>query len=218
MRHDFVRGILESELLGKTIFCHLLTHQYAASISTQQVYDAVSKDVLSRWVYPIVPDNMMRHQTEYMHTRPNIYKGKGVVLSRSATLKELALVGPHTSIGDKSVIFNSVIGANCSIGANVKINNAYVFDNVTIEDGCELTKCIVGAGAVIKNNTVISRGCTIGFDVVVGPRVTLPHLLRVSATESKNSEDSDEPLAAVDLGSEVAAFVYVEESDDGTLA
>jgi translation initiation factor eIF-2B subunit epsilon len=80
MRGDFLVGILESEILGKRIFCHIIKSEYAATASTQQVYDSISKDVIQRWTYPIVPDNM-RNQ-HYVHSRFNIYKEKGLSISR----------------------------------------------------------------------------------------------------------------------------------------
>lgn len=41
IRKDFVRGILESDLLGKTIYAHILTDKYAARVTCPYVYDLV---------------------------------------------------------------------------------------------------------------------------------------------------------------------------------
>ena len=41
IRKDFLSGILESELLGKTVYLEVLNSGYAAHISTQQMYNAV---------------------------------------------------------------------------------------------------------------------------------------------------------------------------------
>ncbi len=41
IRKDFLTGILESELLGKTVYAHILHEGYAAHVSTQQMYHAV---------------------------------------------------------------------------------------------------------------------------------------------------------------------------------
>lgn len=49
LRQDFAVGILESELLGKSIFCHLLDSHYAASVRTPSMYNAVSKDIMMRY-------------------------------------------------------------------------------------------------------------------------------------------------------------------------
>jgi translation initiation factor eIF-2B subunit epsilon len=41
IRQDFLHGILESDLLGKTIYCHFIENGYAAPASTLQMYNAV---------------------------------------------------------------------------------------------------------------------------------------------------------------------------------
>lgn len=41
IRKDFLTGILESDILGKTIYSHVLYEGYVAQVSTQQMYDAV---------------------------------------------------------------------------------------------------------------------------------------------------------------------------------
>jgi translation initiation factor eIF-2B subunit epsilon len=41
IRNDFIRGILGSDILGKQIYCHVLTDTYAVSITNQRLYHAV---------------------------------------------------------------------------------------------------------------------------------------------------------------------------------
>ncbi len=41
IRRDFVRGVLESDLLGKNIYAHILTDKYAARVTCPLVYDLV---------------------------------------------------------------------------------------------------------------------------------------------------------------------------------
>lgn len=80
MRTDFIRGILGSEILGKTIFCHILVDSYATSVTTQSMFHTVSMDVMNRWAYPLVPENLT--YGEYQHARHNIYKGQDITLTR----------------------------------------------------------------------------------------------------------------------------------------
>ncbi|CAI2199571.1 5832_t:CDS:2, partial [Funneliformis geosporum] len=41
IRKDFVYGILTSDLLGKTIYCHMVKDAYAARVRSLQTYDAI---------------------------------------------------------------------------------------------------------------------------------------------------------------------------------
>ena len=82
IRRDFVKGILESDLLGKTLFCHVLKDKYAVRVTNPQMYDAVSKDVLGRWTFPMVPDLNWSSTPDHQELiLPSLYKGKNVTLS-----------------------------------------------------------------------------------------------------------------------------------------
>jgi translation initiation factor eIF-2B subunit epsilon len=41
IRKHFVRGILESDILGKTIYCHIISDKYAARVRSTQMYDSI---------------------------------------------------------------------------------------------------------------------------------------------------------------------------------
>ncbi|CAG8786163.1 14276_t:CDS:10 [Dentiscutata erythropus] len=146
IRKDFVHGILTSDLLGKTIYCHLVKDVYAARARNLHTYDAISKDVLSRWTYPIVPDSNLQEGDSYEFMRGHIYKEKDGSLSRSCSLGEKVLIGAGTEIAENVKITNSVIGRRVTIGPNVEINGAYIWDdvvigpNVTLEPYTKLTK------------------------------------------------------------------------------
>ncbi len=82
MRRDFVRGILTSDLLGKSIHTHILGEEYAARVRSTQMYDAISRDVIGRWTFPMVPDSNIFDSHTYRYYRNHIYKESSVVLSR----------------------------------------------------------------------------------------------------------------------------------------
>ncbi|KAJ3113728.1 hypothetical protein HDU96_003022 [Phlyctochytrium bullatum] len=42
IRKHFVKGILESDILGKKIFCHLIEDRYAARVRNTRMYDSIS--------------------------------------------------------------------------------------------------------------------------------------------------------------------------------
>lgn len=56
IRRDFVIGVLSEEELGNKLYVHEITKEYAARVHTLRSYDAISRDVLQRWTYPLVPD------------------------------------------------------------------------------------------------------------------------------------------------------------------
>ncbi|KAL7748509.1 translation initiation factor eIF-2B epsilon subunit, GEF [Sorochytrium milnesiophthora] len=179
IRRDFVKGILESDLLGKTIYGHIIQAEYAARVSSTQMYDTVSKDMMMRWTFPFVPDVNLR-DSNFTYRRNNVYREAPVLLSRSTQLVRNVVVGAHTSIGEHTVVTGSVIGRNCKIGRNVRLINAYLWDNVVVEDDSVLEHCIVAHRAVVKQQVSVTRGCLLGQDVVVGPGVKLPPHTKLS--------------------------------------
>lgn len=53
LRRDVLTGILgQFEMLGKTIYTHVLTSEYAARVHDAHTYDAVSRDIIQRWALP----------------------------------------------------------------------------------------------------------------------------------------------------------------------
>lgn len=62
--------------------------------------------------------------------------GRGVIGSES-------VVGPNLTVGAKSSIKKSSVGANCWIGDEVKVVNCVLMDGVTIKAGCALTGVVV---------------------------------------------------------------------------
>jgi len=41
MRKDFVHNILISDMLGKTIYAHIISDEYAGRVKNGQMYDAI---------------------------------------------------------------------------------------------------------------------------------------------------------------------------------
>ena len=83
MRRDFVNGILTSDLLSNTIHVHVLGEEYAGRVRSTHLYDAISRDIISRWTFPMVPDSNFHCEGDtYQYFRGHVYKANGVVLAR----------------------------------------------------------------------------------------------------------------------------------------
>ena len=101
IRRDFVHGVLTSDLLMKKIYCYVAKEGYAARVKDTRSYDSIrlvskllltsrstqtdlSKDILSRWTFPLVPDDNHPAGHSYEHVRGNKYiaKDNSVTLSR----------------------------------------------------------------------------------------------------------------------------------------
>ncbi|BFZ15193.1 hypothetical protein BsWGS_18231 [Bradybaena similaris] len=175
-RDDFVKGILvNEEIMGNKIHLSIIRDKYAARVSNMHTYDAISKDVITRWTYPLVPDLFGSNQGERIkYGRHNVYCSEDVTLSRGCELRQDVVVGSGTQIGSGSVVSGCVVGRNCSIGENVVLRNSYLWDNVTVEDNCVIDTALLCSGVKVLNNVNIKKGVILAWEVIVGPDVTVP--------------------------------------------
>ncbi|XP_019619649.1 PREDICTED: translation initiation factor eIF-2B subunit epsilon-like [Branchiostoma belcheri] len=231
-RNDFVRGILvHEEIMGNQVHAHVVTDEYAARVSSPHMYDAVSKDILQRWTYPLVPDNRLSSQEQdssYTLHRHHVYRGRDVFLDHDSVLEENVVIGPGTRIGSNTTISNSVIGRNCVIGDHVRLEGVYLWDNVSIGSACSLTQCIVCSGVTIANGVVVEPSCVLSFDVVVGPDVQLPAGTRVSLHPNQTQaaeDDFQEPTETIQhhtyqpdrIGTDGKGYIWEQDEDEDSL-
>ncbi|KAF9436032.1 hypothetical protein BGZ76_004990 [Entomortierella beljakovae] len=214
IRADFVHGILTSDLLGKTIHFHEVSDVYAARVRSTQMYDAISKDIISRWTFPMVPDSNLQAEDCYEFRRGLVYKEKSVVLSRTCVVEEKVVIGANTQIAEKSVLSNCVIGKNCVIGSNVKIDNAYIWDNVTIKDNCVVQHSIIANDAVLEQGVTINKGCLISFNVVIGANTSVPAYSRITSLADDDEDELISEPALVGATGRGRSFKEAEEDSD----
>ncbi|XP_016982380.1 translation initiation factor eIF-2B subunit epsilon [Drosophila rhopaloa] len=190
-RDDFVRGLLiNEELLDSRIYVALLpTAQYAHKVNNWPSYQLVSRDIINRWAYPLVPDmGVYKLQQQYVFHKDNIYKSHGAQVSKVALQQNVVIqAGSHVDSG--SVISDSVIGANCRVGKNCRLTNVFLMADVTVKDNCRLEHCVVGAGATINENCDVSAGCVLGAKSVLPAKTTLTKTLVTSTPSTQRSEE-----------------------------
>lgn len=226
LRSDFVKGVLTSDLLKKTIYAYITDgSEYAARVELWATYDAVLQDILGRWSYPLTPDCNMFTDTSYNYEYCNIYKEDKVVLAQSCKIGNSTCIGSKTTLGNDTAVSKSVIGRNCRIGANVTIKNSYVWDNAVIEDNAVIDHAIVAASAVVKKNASLASGSVIGFNVVIGEdmhvtpgtRIAEKPLERDEFSESFESDEETEATLNVKIETNVNDVDLVGDDGRGVL-
>lgn len=222
-RKHFLHGVLKDyELNGKTIHLEIVDRHYAARVSNLQAYEAVSKDVLGRWTYPLVPDSNLLAGQSYKFERGGLCKEDGVILARSCTVGRHTVLGRGTSIGDGSVVSNSIIGRRCHIGKNVTIKDSYIWDDVVIDDGATIQRSIIANEAVVGRKSTIEPGALLSFGVRISENTVVPSGRRITRAKRRRSDIDGEPLARVAadpaiVGPKGEGYLFhdVEDDDDG---
>ncbi|CAK7567166.1 MAG: translation initiation factor eIF-2B epsilon subunit, GEF [Sporothrix epigloea] len=255
-RKNFLHNVLKDwELNGKLIYTDIITDMpspiqlqtqqssssssfspsntftgsYAARVNSLQMYDAVSRDILGRWTYPMVPDTNLLPGHSYASVRRRagrtVGAGVGVSAERSVTIDpsatvSRAVIGLHTSIGANSIVLGSTIGRRCCIGSNVRIENCYLWDDVIIGDNTVLTKSILASNVSIGSGCVVPAGSVLSFGVSVADKIQLTGAagspVVLSALKSDGSPAVND-AAVVGPSGKGAAYSYsahIEEEDD----
>jgi translation initiation factor eIF-2B subunit epsilon len=217
-RKHFLFGVLKDyELNGKTIHTHIVKDHYAARVQNLQTYDAISKDVISRWAYPLCPESNLLQGQKYELQRGNIYEEDGVVLARSCKIKRRTVIGRDTSVGDGSVISNSVLGRRCQIGKNVSIDGAYVWDDVIIGDDSVVTRAIIANESAIGRRCTIEPGSLVSFKVRISDDTILSKHSRVTTAKRKGEDNDEEKSVRSDValvGNQGEGYRFEESEDE----
>ncbi|KAJ7973419.1 Translation initiation factor eIF-2B subunit epsilon [Quillaja saponaria] len=213
VRRHFVKGLLLDDIMGYKIFTHEIHSSYAARIDNFRSYDTVSKDIIHRWTYPLVPDVKFFGNSATKLERQGMYRASEVAQSRSAEIGPFTVIGYGTKIGSNTSISNSVIGEGCTIGSNVHIQGSYIWDNVTIEDDCKVSHAIVCDGVTLKFGAILEPGVVLSFKVVVGKQFVVPSYSKVSLLQQPIKQDSDEELEYADCSSAMTNAVDISNGD-----
>ncbi|KAF4512068.1 hypothetical protein G6O67_001250 [Ophiocordyceps sinensis] len=210
-RRNFLHGVLKDwELNGKMIYADIVDEGYAARASNLQMYDAISRDVLDRWTFPLIPENNVVPNQSY-HRHAN-----GLVMETSAGHAPDArltnsVIGKDTTVGAACSISNSVIGRGCRIGANVVIERSYIWDNTTIEDGTRISHSILADSVVVGARCSLPAGTLVSACVRIGDGITLDESVVLSAVSSTGESICKDTRL---LGPESNAAAFSDSEDD----
>ncbi|RDW84919.1 hypothetical protein BP6252_02509 [Coleophoma cylindrospora] len=204
-RRHFLHGVLKDyELNGKTIHTEIVSDHYAARVTNLQAYEAVSKDILGRWTYPLVPDSNLLKNQSYKFERGGLCKEDGVILARTCKVGKRTVLGKDTSIGDGSVVSNSIIGRRCQIGRNVNIQNSYIWDDVVVADGATVNRAVIASEAVVGKKCNILPGTLLSFGVRIADNKQVKEGSRITRAKRRAEDvDEDGPLSPVPTNPEL---------------
>jgi translation initiation factor eIF-2B subunit epsilon len=214
---DFITNCVaeEEEGLQTRIHAHLLPpNQYAARVLDWATYHAISNDLLRRWCYPMVPDNLSYYasssslppqgqaQRKQQQQQPLLYAIRNYPnnwyketvapskIARSATLTGPGMLGSRGQIEEHARIHGSVIGHHVQIQSHVVLQESHIWDNVTIEDSAQVIHSVLAKNVVIKKGTVVNK-CVIGQGCIIGAGVVLPEYTRITLHQPENDTFGD---------------------------
>jgi len=206
IRKDFITNEVINWELGMHIYGHVLNNmpphgisEYAARVQDPRTYHAICRDIVTRWVYPFVPDSYLLSDStlQLMHGKRNVYRENGVQIARTASLGEGVVLGSGTTVAEHAALSRSILGRGCAIGAGSTVSESHLWAGACIGAGCVVTHAILAQGVVLKRGARVGRGCVLAANVVIGEDVHLPDFTRVSlqshgGTDGECESDEDD--------------------------
>jgi translation initiation factor eIF-2B subunit epsilon len=205
LRRDFVVGTLNERELGNNIYAHELgPREYATRVHNLRTYDAVSRDVIGRWVYPMAPDvNSLPRgvSTTYAHVWPHQYAEANVTVDPTAVIGAGTVLGEGCVIGAGAVVKHSVIGRGAVVEAGCRVEGSYIMAGVRLGRDARLTAALVCEGAVVHAGATVGKGAVISYNVVLGAGYTAPEYARLSLARQPEAGDDDDSDDELEVGS-----------------
>ncbi|XP_037071443.1 translation initiation factor eIF-2B subunit epsilon-like [Pollicipes pollicipes] len=131
-RDHFVKGIIvNEEILGSTIYYKCLSADYAAQISGLNALVTVTRDVMDRWAYPVVPENR-GHTSHIRCIQRNVYRHRTATVGRDSRLEESVALADGVIVGLRCRLLRAVVGPGCRLGDDV------VLEDAVLDAGCRL--------------------------------------------------------------------------------
>mmetsp|Transcript_21620 Transcript_21620/g.30290 ORF Transcript_21620/g.30290 Transcript_21620/m.30290 type:complete len:842 (+) Transcript_21620:40-2565(+) len=185
----------EEGLQSKVHASVLRSHEYAARIHDLNTYHAISSDMLRRWCYPLVPDNLpsgYENTYRYELQRRMVYVEKKMGrtrIGRTSKISGPGMVGSHCHIGEHCILQKTIIGNHCNIANNTTIQSSHLWDNVTVESDATIVQSIICKDCIIKMGAVIPKGCIIASGCVIGENIRLEPFTRITLHQDLEEED-----------------------------
>ena len=162
------------------MFDVLLQNEYAARVQDFRSYHSICRDIVTRWVFPLVPDAQLLHDSTYVHTKRYSYREGGVQVARSAVVGEGVVLGRGSVVGEQSVLKRAIVGRDCVIGSGTSINESHIWSGAVIGNNVTITHSIICDKVVVADGVTIPRGCILSYGVRIGSGAQIPEFARIS--------------------------------------
>ena len=169
---DFIKNILVNEIYLNTFYVYDLGKElYCGMIRNIESYLNVNFEILNRWGYPIVIDNIdisNKLKINLKQTRFSIYCHKDTSsenYNKAKLISEVVILDKENYVGKDSQLQKCILCKDVKIGKKCVLQNCIIFKGTEIEDEVVIKNSIIG------NNCLIKKGVKV-ISSVLGKNIT----------------------------------------------
>lgn len=159
---DTIGQILSDEIYEDTFYLQELNEDsYCGLIRNVESYLKVNFEILNRWAYPIVIDNIdMSNKLEInlKQLQLSLYSDKETNsenFRKAELFKEVAILNKENIVGKESKLKKCVLCKNVQIGQKCELDNCIIFPGTIVENDVIIKNSIIGKDCQIKSGIKI---------------------------------------------------------------
>lgn len=159
---DTIGQILSDEIYEDTFYLQELNEDsYCGLIRNVESYLKINFEILNRWAYPIVIDNIdMSNKLEInlKQLKLSLYSDKETNsenFRKAELFKEVAILNKENIVGKESKLKKCVLCKNVQIGQKCELDNCIIFPGTIVENDVIIKNSIIGKDCQIKSGIKI---------------------------------------------------------------
>ena len=108
-----------------------IQNEYAARVHDLRTYHTICRDIVTRWVYPLVPDAQLLQDSSYTHSKRYIYKENGCKAARECRIGDGCVLGKGCVIEGSAVLERTIVGRDCFVGSGAVVIESHLWAGTT---------------------------------------------------------------------------------------
>ena len=170
---DTIGSIISDEIYDDTFYLHELSEDdYCGLIRNIESYLKVNFEILNRWGYPIVIDNIdmsNKLKINLKQIRFSLYSDKdsnSENFRKADLFSQVVILNKENIVGKESKLKECILCKDIKIGEKCELYNCIILEGTKIENNVIIKNSIIGKKCVIKSGTKVIS-CVLGSNVVL---------------------------------------------------
>ena len=170
---DTIGSIISDEIYDDTFYLHELSEDdYCGLIRNIESYLKVNFEILNRWGYPIVIDNIdmsNKLKINLKQIRFSLYSDKdsnSENFRKADLFSQVVILNKENIVGKESELKECILCKDIKIGEKCELYNCIILEGTKIENNVIIKNSIIGKKCVIKSGTKVISS-VLGSNVVL---------------------------------------------------